>query len=198
MPYTQLDDRLREKLSEYKDTYNNAEAALKLFEIKTGEGLIFPAVNELRYAGQHLCRSLDAATSADAVEEMERATRHVRRAIYDAYDAGINFYIEKCRSFKDDYKNEVPSAVNPDYVSEKKKLQDLTDTIAEEDRQEKETYAGIKQQQFILVRDITTKWELCREELNTKIRKDKFTSRIMISSLVVAISGLIVTIILTK
>ena len=47
-------------VADVRDAYNIAEQHIKLVEHH--EGLAFPPVNELRYAGQHLCRALEKSS----------------------------------------------------------------------------------------------------------------------------------------
>ncbi|MCC6598083.1 MAG: hypothetical protein IT559_04780 [Alphaproteobacteria bacterium] len=150
--------------AETLDLFNKAEAAIK--KIEHEEGLDFPSVNQLRYVGRHL---IDFLNNND-VEELRKAKRHCKRAIYDANDIGIQFYIEDIDLFKDDYKDVVIQDVLTKY------LDYLDDRDAAEDFLEHGRQAGDDRDAFyeaagehyeklkIAARDM----ERCREELNKK------------------------------
>ena len=67
------------------------------------QGLLFPAVNELRYAGFHASKAL-TLDGDDQKEAYESAERHCRRACYDAIDVQIQYCLCECRRFQNDYR----------------------------------------------------------------------------------------------
>lgn len=194
MPYSCISEELRTKLNEYIAAYNDAEKALKLFEISSSEGLIFPAVNELRCAGQHVARSFSAETQDASLQCMGHAIQHARRALYDAYDAGINYSLGQCKNFQEDYRHEVISHVNSNYSNEKYEIEQLVHAIAQENRSQPEMYAMQKESQFSKIKLIADKWDSTREELNKSICLRRRGSKLQAWMLIIAILGLSVTI----
>ena len=55
--------------------------------------LIVTGVNQLRYAGQHLVRALTSQDQERIPANLDAATRHAQRAIYDINDSAVQFYL---------------------------------------------------------------------------------------------------------
>lgn len=69
------------------ELFRRAELASKNVETASRiEGVGVACINELRYVGQHLCKHLAGKGEPD---EIVKAVRHAKRAIYDAYEGGI-------------------------------------------------------------------------------------------------------------
>jgi len=71
------------------------------------EGVVVPAVNELRYAGKHLIGAIwfqSCNRKEEEQEQLRRANRHCIRARYDALRATALFLIRDYRQFSDDYR----------------------------------------------------------------------------------------------
>lgn len=197
MPFSNLDSTLKEKINNYNKLYNKAESVLKEYELQANEGIIIPAINELRYSGQHIVRVFNSTDIDEALQSIEEASRHARRSIYDTFDALLIFYIEKCKMFKDDYKNVAITSVNNNYLAESKELKAIIEQIAAEDRTHKENYFKIKEEQVKKVKQIYENWENSREELNKESKKEfqnKLYAAIMIF---LACLGIIIAIILS-
>ena len=75
-------------LETYREKYALADRLSRSVSVITEEAAI-PALNELRYAGFHLLKAINASGSVEDGEHMERAIEHCERAIYDATEAGI-------------------------------------------------------------------------------------------------------------
>lgn len=91
-----------DEIRQIRDLYNTAEADLKAVG-REQNVLIVAGVNQLRYAGQHLVRALDA-NDRDTVEgELGASKRHAQRAIYDINDAAIQFYLIEIQNFRNRY-----------------------------------------------------------------------------------------------
>lgn len=102
----------QDRLHEISDLFLEAEKAIKDIEDFGGE-LIVPAVNQLRYTGNHLVRYLNDP-SGDG-DELDSAAKHCKRAAYDAYEAAIIYHMLEFKKFKDDYRRVVVSDVIPNY-----------------------------------------------------------------------------------
>lgn len=64
--------------------FGQAERYIKRLERQNPEdGILIPAVNELRYAGCHIKRSIQAETDKDYQLHITRAERHCKRSICD-------------------------------------------------------------------------------------------------------------------
>lgn len=86
---------------ELYDLFRKAELALKEVEELEKE-LNVPSLNQLRYAGKHLLDFL-GGKDAQNEEELQKAKRHIQRAIYDAYEAGILGILEYIDKFHNRY-----------------------------------------------------------------------------------------------
>ncbi len=81
------------RITDIQGLYAQAESAIKRYE-RVGLDNLVAAINELRYAGQHV---LAAAASDDAEEKTKhllRAERHCERARYDAQESTIVALLE--------------------------------------------------------------------------------------------------------
>ena len=165
MPFSMLDNRIQERFIEYKISFNEAE---------------------------HLARALSSSDVDEVLCCLDRGLRHTRRAMYDAYDANANFYLEQCKFFEYEYKHTVIPEINSNYLDEKLALEKIKKEIASENRQVKEVYIEKKKAQLQLLKDIYTKWDASRPELNKKRRKDFIVTLIGVITVAIALIGLII------
>ncbi|MDA3898214.1 MAG: hypothetical protein PF482_18925 [Desulfobacteraceae bacterium] len=105
-------------LLKIRELFAEAEKAIKYIEDFGGE-LVVPAVNQLRYTGNHLVRYL---SSLDG-DELRDAGKHAKRATYDAYEAAIVYHLLEYKKFCDDYRRIQISEVIPDYIKHKDKIE---------------------------------------------------------------------------
>lgn len=89
----------KEKLDELIALFAEAEAKVKEAEEIDGD-IIIPSINELRYIGYHVLRSIAHIDEKSFESELAKAANHARRAIYDAAEAQVIFYLEKVQSFQ--------------------------------------------------------------------------------------------------
>lgn len=201
MPYTCVAPEIQSKFLEYQKEYTDAEKTLKAHETEVDEGIIVPALNEFRYAGQHIARALAAKDMSVAIENLDQAIRHARRAKYDAHDAVIQYYLEQCKFFKEDYKfiqiTSVVAAYNDDCVA----LASIQDEMAQEDRNKREEYIACKIQQCEVAKRIYRRWDFARDELNkvmaveTRERKRWFfIAGATVFGIIIAMITLVITI----
>lgn len=108
------DDEGDRRIKSITVLFEQAERDLKRVE-NLRDAVVIPAVNELRYAGYHIVRSLRAGP-ADRLEQLARAERHCRRAVYDALDAGIVHCLNKVEAFREAYKSLPIVSIFPAYA----------------------------------------------------------------------------------
>ena len=89
------------------DLFEQAETKIKDFEQITQDGVFIPSINQLRYAGHHIVRSLFSGKKQHIQEERVSAINHVKRAIYDIDEALLIYYIESAATFKEKYNDSV-------------------------------------------------------------------------------------------
>ena len=81
------------RIAEICALYADAEASIKRYE-RIGLDNLMPAVNELRYAGQHLLMAETAENGEEMDKHLSRAARHCERARYDAKESTIVALLE--------------------------------------------------------------------------------------------------------
>lgn len=92
----------QERFNALRSLFDMAETKLKETEQLCGD-LAIPSVNELRYAGYHITKAMCESDDTKHDEELRRAERHCKRAIYDANEVGIEYLLRKIADFKDTY-----------------------------------------------------------------------------------------------
>jgi len=173
MAFSSIDTDIALALKEYTSLYDQAEKALKVTEIDTLSGIAIAAANELRYAGQHIARIFALSNKGEILNEIELGQRHAKRAIYDAYDAAIMFYFKQFKQFMEEYQAIPIVPSYPGYMDDKGRMRALQNDIAEENREIREDYAERKQGQLAVAKEIASKCDDAREELN----KQKISAR---------------------
>ena len=98
--------------AEVVQLYDEAERAIKHLERRLSKTLTFPSVNQLRYAGKHLTRFI---SNGQAVEQLNDAAKHCRRAIYDCHEVEIIYLSEYFDKFMDDYRTMVVGEIVKDF-----------------------------------------------------------------------------------
>ncbi len=73
--------------------FEQAETKIKNVEQITSEGVLIPSINQLRYAGHHIVRSLLSDDAKEPQAERVKAINHVKRAIYDIDESLLIYYI---------------------------------------------------------------------------------------------------------
>ncbi len=81
------------RIADICSLYADAEASIKRYE-RIGLDNLMPAVNELRYAGQHLLMAETSENEDEREKHLSRAERHCERARYDAKESTIVALLE--------------------------------------------------------------------------------------------------------
>lgn len=116
-----------EDLCKVRALFVKAEGAIKKVEHVNSE-LVIPAVNQLRYAGNHLTRYLDGFKN---LHELDAVAKHCQRAVYDAYEAAIISALLEYDKFCDDYRMVVISDIVNDYTETVTLVEDARDFLGE-------------------------------------------------------------------
>lgn len=173
-------------LQEICDLFTEAEKAIKEVE-DTGGELVVPAVNQLRYTGNHLVRYL---CNPEKTDELHDSVRHCKRATYDAYEAAILYQLEEYRKFKDDYRKTVVIDVIPDYPEIVTSIENAR-KFARENNNSKtrgEFYLAGRDH-LVTITASVNKLDACRDELNKKIKKDRSNFILQLVVIGIAIIG---------
>lgn len=105
-----------EKIDQLWKVFNLAEKQIKTLERDEGDGLDIPSINELRYVAFHLLKSM---TSTNTVDELQKATNHAHRALFDAHEAQAIDVLSNINKFFDDYRLVDIKTALPDFVQKK-------------------------------------------------------------------------------
>lgn len=93
-------------------------------------GVSIQPVNELRYAGRHICRAIKKRETSGELDqdELVAAMSHCRRSCYDSADALLKYALANCMAFLEDYRL-VPTvdkvACIPSLVEDRHRLDEL-------------------------------------------------------------------------
>jgi len=180
------------KHSQFILLFEQAEKAIKEVE-RVHENLPVPAINELRYAAYHIKNFIK---SPEIIDEIAKAEAHCQRAIYDAYEAGILFYHSAFHKFKDDYRNVVITDVIPEYIDYKEIFEASLEYIQGVDKENKEQVYKKCAEYHAQLRQIISKLDVAREELNKKIEQSRKKFMYWSLSVLVSLATIIVSVIL--
>ncbi|MEO5349808.1 MAG: hypothetical protein H7836_09190 [Magnetococcus sp. YQC-3] len=168
-------DSCKDDTQELKQLFNAAEGLIKKAE-HYQVGLGIPAINELRYAGQHMLRALTGVDQSedsdpdDANDESEwvSAKKHCQRAQYDAAEGPVLFFLEQILDFKEDYRNEVISDLIPDYVRLMKEVHEINQQLQGVAKGSRQQYAETISRHADRLAEIVSMLPHAREELNKR------------------------------
>lgn len=111
---------MESRFEEVQNLYNLAKSQIHQVEVM-GEGASIPAINELRYVGEHILRASTAESEDVREAELKKAEAHCWRAISDGAELGSIFALEKLKGFQEEYKG-LPVT---EYIPEYKEIIDL-------------------------------------------------------------------------
>lgn len=122
----------KDQLQELAKLFEQAEMQVKKTEDVNGD-IVIPSINELRYFGYHILKAfmVEEDHAPELINsEIEKAKGHAKRAIYDASEALIVFYLEKAASFHSRHENSACiTDVLPNYVEDLQQLEHIKSEI---------------------------------------------------------------------
>lgn len=165
-------DKDQKQLAYIAELFNEAESAIKEIE-DLGSELVVPAVNQLRYCGNHLVRYLSNTSNK---EELLDSIKHCKRAAYDAYEAAIVYYLLEFKKFKDDYRRVQITPIIPDYADIQQKIEQARNFIRKnnESKTRGDFYKDGRKHLELLASNVE-KLNSNRDELNKAIRRERTT-----------------------
>lgn len=172
-------DVVDQQLDDLAALFHEAEREIKRLEHLVDK-LPIPSINELRYAGHHLSRAWQARQREDASachDELDRATKHCKRAIYDAHEIGIQHHLLRIKQFQEDYRKTVISNVVHGYHDMRRDVNEANRFIAEiadQFRGDRDGYYEKCSHHFEAAGRIADTLEAARDDLNAKIRQDRW------------------------
>ncbi len=182
----------QEQLAYIAELFSEAEIAIKEIE-DFGSELVVPAVNQLRYCGNHLVRYL---SDTDNKEELEDSVKHCKRAAYDAYESAIAYHLLEFKTFKEDYRKVQITPVIPDYADIQQMIKQARDFIRNnsESKTRGDFYKNGREHLQLLAGNVD-KLNSNRDELNKAIRKERTTLLFQVIGGVAAIVAVVTFII---
>lgn len=163
-----------------------AESVAKKIE-RIDDGMIVPAINQLRYAGHHYVKFTAGIEPEESHDD--KCISHCRRAIYDAYEAGITYCLLNFKQFQKDYRKAVITDVFSDYTACCVKANEANELVKTTDKDERHKKSAEAEKYFEEIFAFTQRLPAIREELNKKVRKDLWTFYLILATLVVTCFG---------
>ena len=182
-----------ELIKELSEAFYKAEKTVKAQELQLlEEGLLVPAVNQLRYVASHLIRVLDHNDKSTVEKNLRCAIGHCHCAIFDALEVPVRYYLGECDMFTDQFKSILSANVIPSYLEDKAIVDDIREFIPPMRRAENQRHQHWEEMESHLSRlkEIAKKWNAKRPELNKKINNERrflMQCLISIAAIVVAI-----------
>lgn len=205
-----MNDSFPDLLDEISSLFTYAEQKIKKIEY-FADGVSFPAVNQLRYVAFHLLRAEQLRNGDEDLykDELKKAKNHCQRAIYDANEAGVVYYLERIKKFKEDYESETIPDIVPNYISHLVKAREIKNflwVVGEKSLSEraeglnridkgKDNNDYQKSDEYLIqLQGIDDVLDLARPELNKKIEKRRKKMLISTSGLAISILAILVSI----
>lgn len=144
--------------------FKKAEEKIKKLEL-SHKNLIIPSVNELRYAGYHLLQASRLTTDNEIKEEISKANRHTKRAIYDAIEASLVYILQEIELFDKEY-NKIPetSEIIPEYDT---KIANVKNIVAKLEDIE----ASSREEKYEEIEEFYTQLRVINDTLNNSIQR---------------------------
>ena len=179
---------------EFCRLFDLAEQKIKQVE-NLCDQLPIPAVNQLRGAGFHCSRAL----AADSVEKervnIDSATMHCKRALYDAGEIAISFLIRKIDLFRKDYRwVPVGKVVGATYLADLqciREAQRFIESLSPHDMDLKNGTLEAAQRHWETLQRISGTFEIAREELDKYLFRWRLGTLISILALLAAVLRLL-------
>ncbi len=187
----------KDRILRIKTLFAKAEAICKRVESDPEHegGAVIPAINQLRYAGQHLisaCASDDVNVQS---EELTKSENHCQRAVYDAAEAACLIVKLQIDSYQKQFQSIVISEVVPSYSSTLRAHVELKKIIgSRRDDVSKQDHYETLLQTFEILNDGLLDLEAHEEELKKALRITKRNLWFVAAGLVVAIASLFFTV----
>jgi len=167
-------DEVEALRKDFAAEFRKAEETLKVQELELYDhgllmGLLMPAVNQLRYAGSHLVRTLDSRDLSKIESNLRQAISHCRRATFDSLEVQVRYYLGECDMFTEQFKSISIVEVLPYYPDDRGTVEDIRDRLpsmlcAGDDRGKHLEDLG---------RDLSTLKKIAKEWANATVKLNK-------------------------
>lgn len=194
-----ISEEQREKIQRIVELFDFAEEKVKEVERLDGK-LSIPSINELRYVGYHLAKALCSEGSlADA--QLEQAKNHCNRAIYDAYEVGIIYFLEYIKAFKKkyaEYLHLLPPDIMSTYVNDVKLANDARDSINQKNshpNNDRDSYYQDVQPHYEKLKAITGRFDTAEPIINSAVKSEQEAYRRFLIGIIIGVISIIVGVI---
>ena len=164
-------ERQRLEVESLVELFDKTEKILK--EIETLDGVIsFPPINELRYAGYHLCRSISIQDEAEKNKQLQKAQNHSQRAFYDAHEIGVIFFLDSIEYFRETFQSHFSSET--DFIQDLLKAEQarkLIDNVRKQGHKERAKYFEECEPHYHKLKSIHDKFREIEPILAAKARR---------------------------
>lgn len=174
------------------ETSLNFNRELLSLETDAKKGLLFPAVNELRCAAYHISLAFSFVDELEVEEQYIKANRHCKRATYEALNGLLQFYINSCNCFRQDYRTVLLTEIIPDYINDCRRLNLLKKSIPDRAKfAEIDDYYNLMYPILQEIQTIYEKWDASRQEINKKLDRDNWNRFYTIIGVIAAVATIV-------
>ncbi|HUY03721.1 MAG TPA: hypothetical protein VMV33_10575 [Rhodocyclaceae bacterium] len=182
----------QEKIGKINAVFRLAEQRCKVVESRTEflvdkevrTGLLIPTINQLRYAGHHLLAYLTTGNISD----LDEAESHSTRALYDAYQAELLFYLRQFKAFQDSYDDMVMSETIAQYIEWQDRHEEVQTVIRTNfEAPDRGKYFEILSPHIEVLNKIHKHLPRARENLNKKRKRERWITQISITAVALAV-----------
>lgn len=142
--------------------------------------LAAPALNELRYVGFHLIKSISKSTAKEQEEELLRAIRHCERASYDIIEIGIVYQLSLFEQFREEFRQTPITATIKNWTQICESVNRVNAELCEINRFDEvgEEYHVVAEEKLQTLLGITANLPKYRAELD-KVRKRQLKKKFL-------------------
>ncbi|MDO4568810.1 MAG: hypothetical protein Q4D38_00320 [Planctomycetia bacterium] len=188
---------IQELQNQLVELYQRAESEIKNSEYlfsqtnqETFEGLAFPVINELRYAGNHVIRAIDSDNADAAHENYNKAISHCVRAVYDVYDAQILYVLGEIAWFNKEYSKTVITNAIPNYIELLNEVSKIRDSYARRTDSKEEDWR-LSLESLTRLKEILGTFNTARSELNKHICQKNWEWIISVVAILLSLTSLL-------
>lgn len=179
-------------IADYRAQYAAADVLCQEVQSFVNEAGI-PAINELRNAGHHFLKAIGDDGSVSAQSQLDSAINHVRRACYEATEAGIVFAVAIVKKFKEDFALVELTGIVPRYVEKLRECNAALRLVdnGRQDGFDRDQDHGTRIDAFRKIRDFVEELELARPEAIKKLNEGRRVARRWTIQIAIALLAII-------
>jgi hypothetical protein len=164
---------------DYNEAFCTAEKYIKHAENESycsstykDEGVLFAAINELRYAAFHAIQASEKENEGEQEISWNEAIKHCRRSAYDSLEAQFQFLLSECSCFQKDYGLVLIADIVKDYQKDCQTIARLKTLSSKRDGDHKNYWESM-QCRVLELEEICSRWRVARMELNKLCQREQ-------------------------